>query len=303
VEFAPPKDMRPAEAGVLIDERADPLDVTATIVDLAVRKYLHIEELERKHRFAKRDWQLTRLEAPADETLLPFESKLLDALFASGNQVKLSALRTHFASELSAVQGRLYARVVELGWFRRRPDKTRARWHLLGLVVLVGGVASTFWLLAHTHVGVLGLVVAVLGIALMGVSNRMPARTAKGSAVLARVLGFRTYLHTAEAEQLRFEEREQIFARYLPYAIIFGEADRWAKVFADLAVAEGVASDTVYWYSGPSGWNPSHLGDSLASFSTTASGSLAASAPSSSSGGSSGGFSGGGGGGGGGGRW
>ena len=39
VEFRPPDDLRPAQIGVLIDERADPLDVTATIVDLAVRGY------------------------------------------------------------------------------------------------------------------------------------------------------------------------------------------------------------------------------------------------------------------------
>jgi hypothetical protein len=297
VEFAPPKDMRPAEAGVLIDERADPLDVTATIVDLAVRKYLHIEELERKHRFAKRDWKLTRLQAPSGETLLPYETRLLDALFRSGNEVQLSALKMHFASDLAAVQGGLYGRVVELGWFRRRPDKTRSRWSFVGLVVVVAGVAATFWLLGHTHFGVLGFPIIASGLALMAVSSRMPARTASGSAVLARVLGFRTYLHTAEAEQLRFEEREKIFARYLPYAIIFGEADRWAKVFADLAAMEGTTTDSVYWYSGPQGWNPSHLGDSMASFTTTTSGTLTATASSSS--GSSGGFSGGGGGGGG----
>ncbi|HVF19990.1 MAG TPA: DUF2207 domain-containing protein, partial [Mycobacteriales bacterium] len=38
VEYQPPDGMRPALMGVLLDERADPLDVTATIVDLAVRR-------------------------------------------------------------------------------------------------------------------------------------------------------------------------------------------------------------------------------------------------------------------------
>ncbi|HEY7268730.1 MAG TPA: DUF2207 domain-containing protein, partial [Dehalococcoidia bacterium] len=48
VEFAPPelgapkRALRPAEAGVLMDERADTLDVSASIVDLAVRGYLRI---------------------------------------------------------------------------------------------------------------------------------------------------------------------------------------------------------------------------------------------------------------------
>ena len=45
VEFVPPDGIRPAQLGVLIDESADNLDVSATIVDLAVRGYLRIEEV------------------------------------------------------------------------------------------------------------------------------------------------------------------------------------------------------------------------------------------------------------------
>ena len=58
--------------------------------------------------------------------------------------------------------------------------------------------------------------------------------------MLAQSLGFRRYLATAEANQLRFEEGEDIFSRYLPYAIVFGLADRWARVFSELA-AQGRA--------------------------------------------------------------
>lgn len=49
VAYHPPDGLRPAQVGVLIDQTAGPLDVTATIVDLAVRGYLVIQELPRKH--------------------------------------------------------------------------------------------------------------------------------------------------------------------------------------------------------------------------------------------------------------
>jgi uncharacterized membrane protein len=134
----------------------------------------------------------------------------------------------------------------------------------------------------------------------------MPARTAKGSAMLARVLGFRTYLHTAEAEQLRFEERTDVFSRYLPYAIVFGDAERWAKAFAALAAAQVAGGTAVApvlpWYSGPAGWDLGHLGDSMGSFASTTAGAIATTASSGGSG-FSGGSSGGGFGGGGGGSW
>ena len=42
-----------------------------------------------------------------------------------------------------------------------------------------------------------------------------------------------------EAEQLRFEERADVFSRYLPYAVVFGETDRWAHAFAGLSYLAG----------------------------------------------------------------
>ena len=45
VEFVPPDRLRPGQLGTLVDFKANPLDVTATIVDLAVRDYLVIEEI------------------------------------------------------------------------------------------------------------------------------------------------------------------------------------------------------------------------------------------------------------------
>ena len=59
-------------------------------------------------------------------------------------------------------------------------------------------------------------------------------------------MGFKKYLETAEADQIKFEEAADIFSRYLPYAIAFGVADHWAKVFGDVATrarAEGYVGD------------------------------------------------------------
>ena len=50
----------------------------------------------------------------------------------------------------------------------------------------------------------------------------MPARTAKGTAMLRRVRGFRTVIETAETHMSRWAEEENVFPRFLPYAIVFG---------------------------------------------------------------------------------
>ena len=79
VQFRPPDDARPAQIGVLVDERADPLDVTATIVDLGVRGYLSMEETQKDGWFKDPDWKLTKLKDDAGE-LLTYEKRLFTGL-------------------------------------------------------------------------------------------------------------------------------------------------------------------------------------------------------------------------------
>lgn len=312
VQFEPPAGARPGEIGTLVDEKADPVDVTATIIDLAVRGWLRIEEVPRKDpRKKPKDWTLVRLRADT-EGLLPFESGLLDDLFASGDQVLMSDLRTTFAASLARAQDKLYDHVTEAGWFRANPKAVRTAWVVLGILVLVAGVIGFLVGLAVQAVPGLALVggaLFVVGVLVLALSGAAPARTADGTAVLAQALGFRRYLATAEADQIRFEEGQDVFSRYLPYAIVFGLADRWSRVFAELA-SQGGAVTTPTWYVGayPPGaagfWGAGFVG-AIDRFESVTTAAISAPTPGTSggSGFSGGGFSGGGVGGGGGGGW
>ena len=155
VEFAPPDGIRPGQIGTLIDERANTIDVSATIVDLAVRGFLRIEEIPKQGLFGKPDWRLTRSDAD-DASLLPYERMLLQGLFRDGTDTTLSALRTTFAERLSKVEDSLYADARDQGWFAIRPDKVRTRWRLLGFGFTVLAIAITVGLAATTHLGLLG---------------------------------------------------------------------------------------------------------------------------------------------------
>ena len=48
MQYEPADSLTPAEAGTLMDESADMRDITATVVDLAVRGHLRIEERDEK---------------------------------------------------------------------------------------------------------------------------------------------------------------------------------------------------------------------------------------------------------------
>ncbi|HUQ63675.1 MAG TPA: DUF2207 domain-containing protein [Acidimicrobiales bacterium] len=304
VAFRPPEGLHPAQAGVLVDESADPVDVTATIVDLAVRGYLIIEELEREHMWSSQDWRLKRLK-DTDSTLLPYEADLLDSLFKSGDEVNLSDLKDTFHASLVRIEGKLYDDAVGQGWFARRPDKVRSQWLVLGIMLTLVGIGAVVAAAAWTHLGLIPIPIVIVGL-LLAIGHRwMPARTAKGSATLSQVLGFRRYIETAEADRMQFAEEENIWAKYLPYAIVFGATNKWAKAFAGLE-GQGPGQSGMGWYVSPYPFHMMAFTNSMDAFTNSTSG-IIVSTPSgggaSGSGFSGGGFSGGGGGGGGGGSW
>ncbi|HYN05934.1 MAG TPA: DUF2207 domain-containing protein [Vicinamibacterales bacterium] len=298
VEFEPPEQIRPGQTGLLIDETADTLDVTATIVDLAVRGYLSIRELPKEGWFGSKDWQLDRLK-PADTNLVQYERIVLAGLFDTGSPRKLSELKNKFYDDLAKAKKSLYEDAVSRRWFPRHPESVRTMWRVLGLIALAGGVFLTFVLGRNFGAGLIGLPVIVGGALLTIVSRAMPRRTALGREMMRRTLGFAKYIRTAETQQQAFAERANIFTAYLPYAIAFRCVDQWARAFQDIDMQAATAS----WYMGSSTFNPSSFSSSVESFSSSVSTVMTSTPGGSGGSGFSGGSSGGGGGGGGGGSW
>jgi uncharacterized membrane protein YgcG len=301
-EYEPPDKLRPAQLGLILDESADKKDVTATIVDLAVRGYLTISE-KKSGLFLGKDWTL-RSTGKAPNDLQLYERVIWNGLFKGREEVKVSELREHFVVSLRAAQEALYADSAKQKWFPTRPDQVRTGYVGLAVLVIVAG-AGIAWLLGTTvGAGLIGMAIAAVGLIAVPVAQFMPAKTAAGAELLRRTLGFRRYMEVAEKERQRFAERENIFSEYLPYAIVFGCVDKWARAFKDIDVEAQIAS----WYSGTGAFNANALSSSLQGFSSNLGTAIAATPGSKggsgfSGGGGGGGGSGGGGGGGGGGSW
>lgn len=86
VQYDPPDGMTPAEMGTLVDHEAEMRDVISTLVDLAVRGYIGIEERLEKHLFGliKNTEYVFHLRKPREEWtgLATHEERFLDALFS-----------------------------------------------------------------------------------------------------------------------------------------------------------------------------------------------------------------------------
>jgi len=85
--YNPPKNMTPAEVGTLIDDTVNPRDITAILVDLAVRGYIKIreEQVTQMLVFKKKDYVFVQLKGPEHwGDLAPFERVMMENLFAGG---------------------------------------------------------------------------------------------------------------------------------------------------------------------------------------------------------------------------
>jgi hypothetical protein len=274
-QFAAPDGIRPGQVGTVVDETADVIDITATLLDLAVRNYLTIVELPRESHFGRLDWRLQRLNAGGPE-LLPYEQALLDAVFADGDAVTLSALGPALRARLGLVREQLYADVVTQGWFANRPDAVRNRWTMAGLVLVAAGAVLTVVLAIATRFGLVGFAVMLAGVALALAGQVAPARTARGAAVLGRVAGLRRYLADGSSADLPHNRRLEFASRCLPYAAVLGLTDKWALEIA--ATDDDDDPDAgIGWYSGPENWHLSDIAESLSNFVHSFSGVLSSS--------------------------
>lgn len=299
IEYMPPEGIRPGQIGTLVDEVAHPRDVSATIVDLAARGYLTLEEIPSEGWFGKRDWRFLRtLPAPTGrEPLHAYEQKLLDGLFRDGDTVELSSLKQQFSSRLAEVQDGLYEDVVQQGWFAERPDRRRNAYLGMAIFALVLSVVTVVAAAIFTTFAIVPVPLVLASLLLLVLHTRMPRRTAKGTAALRRTLGFRQFIETAETRRAEFAEHAGLFYEYLPYAVVFGCVDQWAKAF------EGLALTPPSWYASSSAFNAIYFAQAMDGFADTTSSAMTSTPGGSGSSGFSGGSSGGGGGGGGGGSW
>jgi uncharacterized protein (TIGR04222 family) len=308
VAFSPPP-IPVAEAGLLIDGQVDTRETAATVIDLAVRGALTVES------DGAGDFRVTLLDP--SKASASHETVLLTSMFdgdPSGAARDLSEPGS-ITSAHEQMRDSVRNQVAARDWFRKVPSAAETSGFGVAVIAIAvfAALALGFWIawtreLPRVLLLLIPLLPIIITLAVIRAKLKRGQRTAEGRAICDQVEGFRGYLATAEADQLKFEEGEDIFSKYLPWAIIFELADRWAKICGDLVAMGRLPNETPYWYIGNyqmAAFNTAFLTSSLTSAATPV--------PSSSGvtgtgfgGGSSfggGGFAGGGGGGGGSGSW
>lgn len=307
--YTPPEGLSALEVGTIVDEKVDLHDITAVIIDYAIKGYIKIRELKEKKTFyTETDYEIELLKKYSENShIKEHEKVILDNLFLTADKVKLSSLKYKFYKHLSTIKTKTYENLTKGGYFVHNPQKIREIY--MGIGAAIGGITFFGFGVMAVLFGPsfpIGILVTAGLFLIFGMV--MPRKTLKGAQIYTEIRGLEEYIRTAEKDRIKFQEDANIFfEKLLPYAMVLKMADKWGDAFKD------------YYKKPPSwfdagdmdGFNSNYLVNRLNNFTNTATTAFASS-PKSSGGGSSawsggsgfsGGSSGGGFGGGGGGGW
>jgi uncharacterized membrane protein len=307
-EYKPPKDMSAAEVGLLYDYNVDSRDLTATIIDLAIRGYVKVHQNESKKLglFKSQDFQLELVKTDFSG-LKAHEKELLKAMFnpqTAGKKIDLKNVdKSAMYKAVTAIRKHLHDDLTKkFGLIEQVPAKVQAVLWGVGIGALIG-----VFFFSPGWGWMIGLLAGAAAAVVFGLLMRR--RSHAGVKMYEDIQGLKLYMETAESERIKmlqsvsrpYAEKAktvEFFEKLLPYAVALGVEESWAKQF------DNIYREPPTWYSGNmAAFNTVYFTNSLASSVGALNNSFSASAPSSGSGSGGGGFSGGGGGGGGGGGW
>jgi hypothetical protein len=109
------KGLKPGEISLVVLGRVVTGDIAVTLVDLAQRDLLRVEEAG-----DGTDWLLSPLHGvSARQAIAEYETKLLEQLADRGQVVRLSSLAVDLGQDLEKVRRTLEHEVIAQGWVRR----------------------------------------------------------------------------------------------------------------------------------------------------------------------------------------
>ena len=300
VQYAPPDGLGPVQTVYLHTEDVGPAPLVATLMNLAERGLIRLD------RDSADVWSVTDL-APrhAWESVDPVAAGVVEHLGIRDSGSFTAAKNATAGKVLQSAQNGIGSDVrrwaIDAGLVRTAAGELwgRVAW-VICLVLAVLGFTGLAW---PTMLGLpfAAFVIGAVTLWATGVGHR---RTLAGRAVWSRAGGFERLLSTPSAEdRFDFAARQDLFISFVPFAVAFGCADRWAQKYRMAVGAEPPVPVWYPWYGAEASTFYSS-GKGPESFSTAVASSIGAyTATQSSSSGGGGGFGGGGGGGGGGGSW
>ena len=315
-QYDVPDSLTPLEVAGIVLQKISSGHLSAEIIYLATKGYIKINQIKTKTLgiFKHTDYELIKSKDFSD-VYNGFDQKLFNAIFLKPAidsfvdphaelKIKLSDLKNSFYMNILPIIKSAQSALITKGYYKNLGGmkKDSSSFPFIQFIIFLFAITIGFSSVLFNTSFLLIFASFFSSLVIYAIfSNFTPAKTEQGVSLKEYLLGLKMYLQIAEKDRLIFhnapEKKPEIFEKLLPYAMVLGVADIWAKEF------EGIYTTPPSWYSGSPGtaFSAIAFGHSISNFSSFTSASIGSSYGGGGSGG--GGSSGGGGGGGGGGGW
>ncbi len=251
--YEPPKGMTPAEVGTLLDDTIHARDITSTIVDLAVRGYIKIEEkVDTFLVFHHKDYVFHLLKPAAqwggDLTL--HESVMLENIFPGGlTETRLSSLKNRFYAAIPTVREDIMSALKSKGMYTLDPESANGYSIVaaVAIALLVAALQVLGWMNLFNSIPLVVVSALVSAVIWWLFARQMTAKTLLGTRTRVAVLGFQEFMNRVDADRIK-RMPPDTFEKFLPYAMALGVEHQWAQAFA------GVVQNPPTWYVSPNGY-------------------------------------------------
>lgn len=276
--YEPPTDLTPAEVGVLHDFEATDREVTATIIDLAMRGYIHI--IKRKKEAFLGSYHMYEFELANDNvlSLRRHEKAILNGMFGVvgakftqamqakitnpaarlraqkqypsgtvslvGTRVTLQSIKPYFFSHVVQAKKDLYNDLTHKGYFKNNPLLSGTN-HLF--LALISFLIAVIFLKDFFYTWL------VTGMIFMLFAKATPARSKLGKQAKEVVDGFLLFLTHTDADNIVAQQSPQsvqtvnekvaFYEKYVGYAVALGLEKQWTSKFKKAYTNEAIHAD------------------------------------------------------------
>lgn len=231
-QYEAPDGLLPAEMGVLEDMKLSMVEVTATIIDLAVKGYIKIRRIKdsKDYEFVILKQDFASLQDYEQDLMNLFNGAATDSKKERVAQVK-SLDRSTASSTINQVYDKIDTRLRGKDYYKKKISGTAKGAGAVVVIFLAFIIPFIFGFLV-----ILWLVLPIVSIVIAVVIARTPGHLTKaGYDEWAKVEGLKLFLTVTEKDRLKFSDapskNPKLFSKLLPAAIALRVEKEWAKQF------------------------------------------------------------------------
>jgi uncharacterized membrane protein YgcG len=233
MQFEPPRDLTPAQGGVLLHEKAEKHHQVAWLTQQALDGWFAIENDGKRLRWTAADDRWSSAPAP------------LRTMFNRRAKVSLGKYDRRFAEGFAMVARELkeWRDTCEL-WDHAAETRNRrvASWvQTLAVLAAIAGVIGLFWTATSGTTALYAVAAGAgflvgAGVSMSVNAGELPIRTPEGFARRQLVEGFRRFFAASEGKHARAAAERGELRLYSAWAVALGELDRWNAAMSEASL-------------------------------------------------------------------